>query len=61
MPRKKTIYLSVHDGHPQLPSLDGLARESLGLVGLVERLELVAVDVRETGGLVGTKQAPVPV
>lgn len=53
--------LRVHDGYPQLTSLDGLAGQPLGLVGLVECLELIAEHVRETGGFVGAEQAPVPV
>lgn len=53
--------LCVHDGHPELASLDGAPREPLSLVGGVEGLELVSEHVGQARSLVGAEQTPVPV
>mmetsp|Transcript_29694 Transcript_29694/g.97086 ORF Transcript_29694/g.97086 Transcript_29694/m.97086 type:complete len:755 (-) Transcript_29694:490-2754(-) len=53
--------LAVEDGEPELLRGDGLARAALGLVALVERLELRAVAVREARALVGAHEGPEPV
>ena len=50
----------VKEGEPML-RLDGAAGLALLLVLLVQRLELLAVHIREPGRLVGAEERPVPV
>mmetsp|Transcript_23001 Transcript_23001/g.55770 ORF Transcript_23001/g.55770 Transcript_23001/m.55770 type:complete len:384 (+) Transcript_23001:718-1869(+) len=58
--RSPRLHLALEDLEPQLLCRNGLPAAALGLVLLVQGLEIRAISVLEPGGFVGTEQRPRP-